>query len=83
MRIGSPASRLKLDIKPDDRVLDIGSGDFPHPRANVCVDKYVSDNTHRSSDIKVLSHQTFMQADGENLPFEDDEFDYVIYKKIK
>ncbi|HBF19123.1 MAG TPA: SAM-dependent methyltransferase [Cryomorphaceae bacterium] len=82
MKIGSPASRLKLDIKPNDRVLDIGNGDFPHPRANVCVDKYTNDNTHRSSDIKVLPHQTFMQADGENLPFEDNEFDYVICEQV-
>ncbi len=82
MKTGSPASRLKLNIKPNDRVLDIGSGDFPHPRANVCVDKYVNDNTHRSSDLKVLQNQEFIQADGENLPFEDNAFDYVICEQV-
>ena len=78
MKIGSPSSRLKLNIKSTDKVLDIGSGHFPHPRANVIVDKFVDDNYHRSGDITVLKHQKFIQADGENLPFEDNEFDYVL-----
>ena len=78
MKIGNPTSRLKLNIKPGEKVLDIGSGDFPHPRANVVVDKFIDDNTHRSGDINVLNHQKFIQADGENLPFEDNEFDYVV-----
>lgn len=79
MKLGSPRSRLRLkNIKPNDRVLDIGSGHFPHPRANVLVDKFVNDNTHRSGDIRKLKNQEFIHADGENLPFEDNEFDYVI-----
>lgn len=79
MKIGTPASRLKIDIKPHERVLDIGSGHFPHPRANVIVDKYLDDNnTHRSGDITVLKNQEFIQADGESLPFKDNEFDVVI-----
>jgi len=59
-------------------VLEVGGGHNPHPRSNVVVDKYTDTNYHRSGDIKVLKNQTFMQADGENLPFKDKEFDYVI-----
>ena len=58
--------------------MEVGGGHNPHPRANVVVDKYTDTNYHRSGDIKVLKNQTFMQADGENLPFKDKEFDYVI-----
>lgn len=59
-------------------MLEVGGGHNPHPRSNVVVDKYTDTNYHRSGDIKVLKNQTFMQADGENLPFKDKEFDYVI-----
>lgn len=59
-------------------MLEVGGGHNPHPRANVVVDKFTDTNYHRSGDIKVLKNQTFMQADGENLPFKDKEFDYVI-----
>lgn len=78
MKIGSPTSRAKANIKKGDKVLDIGSGHFPHPKADIIVDKFVDDNTHRSDNIHVLKHQKFIQADGENLPFEDNEFDYVV-----
>lgn len=78
MKTGSPYSRVKLDIPSSARVLDVGSGHDPHPRANVIVDKFVDDNTHRSDNIKVLRKQEFINADGENLPFKDNEFDYVI-----
>jgi len=78
MKIRNPRNRESLNIKSSDRVLEVGGGHNPHPRSNVVVDKYTDTNYHRSGDIKVLKNQTFMQADGENLPFKDKEFDYVI-----
>ena len=63
-------------------MLDVGSGHNPHPRANVVVDKYVDDNYHRAGDIKILNKQEFISADGENLPFKDKEFDYVICNHV-
>ncbi len=78
MKTANPESRFKLSIDPKDRVLEIGGGHNPHPRANVVVDKYVFEDGHRSGNLSVLSHQEFICADGENLPFENKEFDYVI-----
>lgn len=82
MKISNPKSRYKLDINKQDKVLEIGGGHNPHPRSNVVVDKYVDSNYHRYSDIKVMEHQRFLQADGEDLPFEDKEFDYVICNQV-
>ena len=78
MKVSNPTSRFKLKIPSQSSVLDVGSGHNPHPRANVVTDKYIEDNYHRAGDIKVLKKQRFVQADGETLPFKDDEFDYVI-----
>lgn len=78
MKIRNPKNRSDLSIKRSDRVLEIGSGHNPHPRSNVIVDKYTDSNYHRSGDLKTLKHQQFIQADGENLPFSNHEFDYVI-----
>ena len=78
MKIRNPKSREHLSIKSSDRVLEVGGGHNPHPRANIVVDKYATDNYHRSGDIKVMKNQTFIEADGEELPFKDKEFDYVI-----
>lgn len=79
MKLRNPQNRFQLSIKKSDRVLEVGGGHNPHPRSNVVVDKYTgNDNQHRVTDLKVLRHQQFMEADGEHLPFKDLEFDYVI-----
>jgi SAM-dependent methyltransferase len=78
MKINQPKSRYHLSVKKTDRVLEVGGGHNPHPRSNVVVDKYTDDNTHRAANLKVLANQQFYQADGEDLPFKNNEFDYVI-----
>src|SRR6187551_3814150 len=82
MKVSNPISRHKLKIPHSAHVLDVGSGHNPHPRANVIVDKFTDDNYHRAADIKVLGNQKFINADGENLPFKDKEFDYVICNHV-
>jgi SAM-dependent methyltransferase len=82
MKMNNPKSRFKLNIGKKERVLEVGGGHNPHPRSNVVVDKYIDSNYHRQSDIHVLKHQEFLQADGENLPFVDNEFDYVICNQV-
>jgi SAM-dependent methyltransferase len=82
MKIRNPRNRQDLHIKKTDRVLEVGGGHRPHPRANVVVDKFTDSNFHRSGDLKILKNQTFLEADGENLPFKDKEFDYVICSHV-
>jgi SAM-dependent methyltransferase len=78
MKVRNPKNRFDLSILRADRVLEVGGGHNPHPRADVEVDKFTDTNYHRSGDIKVLKHQEFINAEGETLPFKDKEFDYVI-----
>ncbi|ANQ52083.1 class I SAM-dependent methyltransferase [Flammeovirga sp. MY04] len=79
MKLRVPKDRFSLNIDPNWSVLEIGGGHNPHPRANLIVDKYDNNNNgHRAGDIVVRKGQKFLLADGENLPFEDNEFDYVI-----
>ncbi|NER04073.1 MAG: methyltransferase domain-containing protein [Okeania sp. SIO3C4] len=82
MKTSNPASRYRLKINKKDRVLEVGGGHNPHSRSNVVVDKFVDSNYHRQTDIRVMKHQEFQQADGENLPFKNNEFDYVICNQV-
>lgn len=82
MKTRNPNNRKDLHIKKSDYVLEVGGGHNPHFRSNVVVDKFIDTNYHRSGDIKVLKNQKFMQADGTNLPFAENEFDYVICNQV-
>jgi uncharacterized protein YbaR (Trm112 family) len=57
-------------------VLEVGSGDAPHPRADVVIDKYVADNFERAADLDLT--RPLVVADGHRLPFADQTFHYVI-----
>lgn len=83
MKIRNPKTRYNLSIKRHEKVLEVGGGHNPHPRANIVVDKYAGNkNLHRGLDLKVLPNQQFLEADGESLPFKDKEFDYVICNHV-
>ena len=78
MKVSNPKTRNHLKIPKSYKVLEVGGGNYPHPRANVVVDKYVDFNYHRTGNVKIYPHQKFVVAEGETLPFEDKSFDYVI-----
>ncbi|MDD4491099.1 MAG: methyltransferase domain-containing protein [Bacteroidales bacterium] len=82
MKIGSPIDKDSLSINSRLRVLEVGPGSNPTKKANVLVEKFVNDNTHRRGDFKIYPHQKLTQADGENLPFNNKEFDYVICSHV-
>lgn len=82
MKVRSPYDRNDLHIRKNDRVLEVGPGHNPSFRSNVIAEKFVDTNYHRCGDVKIYSHQTFVNADGENLPFKDKEFDYVICNQV-
>lgn len=82
MKIRSPYDRNDLQIRRKDLVVEIGSGHNPMYRSNVIVEKYTDSNYHRGGDVKIYPHQRFVNADGEQLPFKDNEFDYVICNQV-
>lgn len=70
----------KMNISKTDYVLEIGSGDNPHPRANVLVDKYLNGDIERGGNIVI--DRPLIVADMENLPIQDKAFDYVICRHV-
>lgn len=82
MRTGKPRDRDDLNIMKGDWVLEVGSGHNPSYRSNVLVERFLDDNHHRCGDVKIYPHQTMVHADGEDMPFQDKEFDYVICNQV-
>lgn len=73
-------------IKPEDRVLEIGPGSFPHPKANVLLDRRFESEevalSQRGYGPKVEYQQPIIYYDGGQFPFADKEFDYVICSHV-
>ncbi len=82
MKRRSPYNRDNLHIKKTDKVVEIGSGHNPSFRSDVIVEKFISNNYHRAGEIMIYPHQEFVNADGEKLPFQDKEFDYIICNQV-
>jgi SAM-dependent methyltransferase len=58
-------------------VLDLGSGQDPHPRANILCDKFVVDNTERACGAGLMVDRPLVLADATATPFPDKAFDFV------
>lgn len=82
MKERTPLDNMDLRIKRNEKVLEVGSGHNPHYRSNVVVEKFIDSNYHRSGNVMIYPHQVFVNGDGENLPFDDKEFDYVICSQV-
>lgn len=72
-------------IKPSDKVLEIGPGGTPHPRADVFLDidpstfpDEESAGYQRGNAPKLSTNKPLVFYDGKRFPFEANEFDYVI-----
>jgi SAM-dependent methyltransferase len=58
-------------------VLDLGSGAFPNPRADLLCDRDLVDNRHRAG-LPVVVDRPLVRADATALPFRDKSVDFVI-----
>lgn len=69
-----------MNIRPNDFVLEIGSGHNPKARSDVLCDKFIGDDEERGGAI--VTDRPMVEADGEFLPFADRAFDYVICSHV-
>jgi|GEM_PF-5494925 SAM-dependent methyltransferase len=70
----------RLNIRPGDKVLEIGSGPMPFERADVLADKYIYDDTQRCAPIVI--DRPFVVCDAQALPFKDKSFDYIFCSQL-
>ncbi|MEO7371641.1 MAG: methyltransferase domain-containing protein [Ilumatobacteraceae bacterium] len=72
--------RITIPVDHTSLVLDVGSGDKPHWRADVLLDRYVGDDHggQRSGAAAARVDRPLFDADAADMPFADKVFDYVI-----
>ncbi|WP_443643412.1 class I SAM-dependent methyltransferase [Candidatus Levibacter sp. Uisw_134_01] len=68
--------RFNLGIPANALVLEVGSGGNPYPRSNVLVDAH--EETRERHWEALVSDRPTVLSFGENLPFKDKVFDFVI-----
>jgi SAM-dependent methyltransferase len=76
--------RIAIPVDRDALVLDVGSGDKPHWRADVLLDRYVGDEhaDQRSGTAKARVDRPLFDADAADMPFADHAFDYAICSHV-
>ncbi len=78
--VGYAGKRVRID--PTWRVLDVGSGHNPHPRADVLLEKELEDDRDRGGDSVDASDPRLVVGDATAMPFAYQSFDYVIASHI-
>lgn len=71
---------ISLGIGHRGRVLDIGSGNSPHPRADVLCDRYLATTGHRKAPVEI--DRRLVCGDLRALPFRSKEFAFVICRMV-
>ena len=74
-----------VSIRPHDRVLEIGPGSTPHPRAEVLLERRFSPEeaqAQRGNLPEVILQKPVVYFDGGRFPFEDNSFDYIICSHV-
>ena len=76
--------RITIAVDHTALVLDVGSGDKPHWRADVLLDHYVGDEYggQRSGAAAARVDRPLFDADASDMPFADKVFDYVICSHV-
>jgi hypothetical protein len=67
-------------IQPGQIVLDIGSGNFPSPRADILADFFPDDSYHRSG--KIVETKPVIICSVERLPFRTGALDFAICSHV-
>ena len=75
-------TRTKMPVTPEMLVVDIGSGAHPNPRADVLVDRDLTDNRHRAGHSLVVDGRPLVCADVNALPFRDGSVDFAIVSHL-
>ena len=76
--------RITIPVDHTARVLDVGSGDKPHWRADVLLDRYPGEEHggQRSGASLARVDRPLFDADAAAMPFADNAFDYVICSHV-
>ncbi|MBX2973504.1 MAG: methyltransferase domain-containing protein [Flavobacteriales bacterium] len=73
-------------LKPTDKVLDVGPGASPHPRADVLLELAYDDQQEYfrqlGHDQPLVTDKQVVYYDGSRFPFADGSFDYVICSHV-
>ena len=70
-----------MKISRGDLVLEIGSGHRPTSRSDVLLDMFITNTEERAGKI-IRNGKPLINAKGEELPFKDKAFNYVICKHV-
>ena len=76
--------RIAIPVGSDALVLDVGSGDKPHWRADVLLDRYADAEFggQRSGRAAARITRPLFAADAADMPFADGVFDYVVCSHV-
>ncbi len=76
--------RISIPVDHDSLVLDVGSGDKPHWRADVLLDRYVGreHSGQRSGTEAARVDRPLFDADAADMPFADHAFDFAICSHV-
>lgn len=72
-------------IKKGDKVLEIGPGSSPHPRADILLEKNFTENEakkQRGNHHPLHTNKELIYYDGDKFPFHDKAFDYIICSHV-
>ena len=77
--------RITIPVDAPSLVLDVGSGDKPHWRADVLLDRFPGDDHggQRSGASSARVDRPLFDADAADMPFADKVFDYASDKSQK
>lgn len=73
----------RLPVGRRDLVLDVGSGNDPHVRADVLCDAFLADSGERPGGFDLLlDGRPFVFTDACRLPFKDHAFDFIVCRHL-